>query len=73
MARDLPQGFLEQLFTWRNFVPGRCARGMREWNEVETMSIQIQRKFLSNDIAQFFKRNKLANREFANGDNETRS
>ena len=37
------------------------------------MSIQMQHKFLSNDIAQFFKRNKLGDREFANGDNETRS
>ena len=46
---------------------------MWEWNEIETMSIQTQRKFLSNDIAQFFKRNKLGDREFADGDNETRS
>jgi len=73
MARDFQHGFLEQLFSWRNFVPGRRAGGMREWNEVETMLIQTQRKSLSNDIGQFFKRNKLGDREFANGDNKTRS
>ena len=45
---------------------------MREWNEIETMSIQMHRKFLSNDIVQFFKRNKLGDRKSAHGDNETR-
>ena len=73
MPRDQLERAFGQLATRRNFVPGRCARGMRQRNQVETVLRSYDAEFLPNHLLQPYTIDKLRNRQSANRNNETRA
>ena len=64
---------LGQAPTGRNFVPGRCTRGMGQRNYVETVPCTCNTEFSSNYFLQFCAIDELRDRQSANGNNETRA
>jgi hypothetical protein len=72
MLRNFAQRFFEQLFARRKFVPGRCARWMRQRDKIDISFSTLDLKLASDDLIEFFERNELRDREAADRNQETR-
>ncbi len=64
---------LGQSVTGWNLVPGGCAGGMRQRNQVETISCTCDAEFPPNYFLQLCAIDELCDRQSANGNNETRA
>lgn len=69
--RNQFERLLGQAATGRNFMPGRCARGMRQRNYVETVLCTCNTELPPNYFLQFCAIDELGDRQSANGNNET--
>jgi hypothetical protein len=72
MTCDFAHGAFKQLFRWRNFVPRRCARRMRQRNQIESVSGVAHPKFPTDNILQLFAVHKLRDRKPAYRNNQAR-
>lgn len=72
MPRDLPHGFFQQLFAGCDFVPGRSAGGMRQWDEIKTVAGPANTKLASNHFIQVRAFGELHNRQTADWNNQAR-
>src|SRR5262249_59643218 len=72
MASDQFEGVPGECFPGWNFVPGRRAGRMRQWNQVEALARTRDAKFAANYAFQFCTVDELHDCQSANGNNEPR-
>jgi hypothetical protein len=63
----------EQIFSRRNFVPGRRARWMRQWNEIVCVAISPHRKTPANYFFQFHEWNEPRDCQSSDGNDKARA
>ena len=72
MPRDHFELALSQCFAGRNFVPGRCAGRMWQWNQVELTACMENAEFAADYAFQFNAVDKLRDRQSTDGNDKAR-
>lgn len=72
MSRDFAQGSDEQFFAGRKFVPGRCPGGMRQRNQIESMSGAADSEFTADYLFELCAIDELGDGQAADWNNESR-
>jgi hypothetical protein len=73
MPRDFAQRALSQLATGRDFMPRRCAGGMREWDKIKFVTGALNAELAPDHLFQVFAIDELANRQSAHWNDQARS
>jgi len=72
MTRDQFERALSQFLSWRDLVPWRRTRGMRQWNYIKAVSRAFYAKFPTNHFLQFCAVDELHDSQSSDGNDETR-